>query len=243
MKNLESKTIADIVSENIKTADVFKKYGIDFCCGGGIIFKKTCEKHQVDRDELIKEINAAGKILDRQHDYKSWSPGFLAEYIQHTHHEYVREALNLLDQYMSKVVKVHAGHHPALLEIQELYEAVASELKQHMMKEEHILFPYIKKMESAISDAVKLPVAHFGTVRNPIQVMNQEHENAGDLLARIKVLSNNYTAPEWACNTFKALYAKLDEFEQDLHLHVHLENNILFPKAIELEQRINKGSE
>lgn len=243
MENLESKTIADIVSENIKTADVFKKYGIDFCCGGGITLNKACEKHQVDRDALIKEINAAGIIHNRQNDYKSWPPGFLAEYIQHTHHAYVREALNLLDQYMAKVVKVHGAHHTALYEIKELYAAIAGELKQHMMKEEHVLFPYIKKLEMANEEGAILPAAHFGTVRNPIQVMNQEHENAGDLMARIKVLSNNYTAPEWACNTFKALYAKLDEFEQDLHLHVHLENNILFPKAIELEQRINKGSE
>lgn len=241
MENLESKTVADIVSANIKTADVFKKYGIDFCCGGGITLDKACEKHKVDRDVLIKEIHAAEKKSGRDHDYKSWSPGFLADYILNTHHTYVREALGLLDQYMAKVVKVHGGHHAPLLEIQELYAAIASELKQHMMKEEQILFPYIKKLEDAITGGGLPPGSHFGTVRNPIQVMNQEHENAGDLMSRIRVLTNNYTPPEWSCNTFKALYAKLLEFEQDLHLHVHLENNILFPKAIELEQRFNKG--
>ncbi len=243
MENLESKTIANIVSENIRTADVFKKYGIDFCCGGGITLNKACEKHSLNRDELINEIHAAGKAPGRDHDYKSWSPGFLSEYIQYTHHTYVREALSLLDQYMVKVVKVHGSHHTALYEIDDLYTAIAGELKQHMMKEEQILFPYIKQMERAIEEGAMIPMAHFGKINNPIQVMNQEHEKAGNLMASIKDLSNNYTPPEWACNTFKALFAKLEEFEQDLHLHVHLENNILFPKAIELEQRINKNRE
>ena len=240
MENIANRTVADIVADNIKTAHVFKRYGIDFCCGGGITVEKACEKNKVDYGNLLAEIIATAGNADRQHDYKSWSPGFLADYIVNTHHTYVNESLNILDQYMEKVVRVHGQHHPPLLDIQQLYSAVAEELKQHMMKEERILFPYIKSLENAVTTHSTMPDVHFGTVKNPIQVMNQEHENAGDLLERINKLTNKYSAPEWACNTFKALYAKLDEFEQDLHLHVHLENNILFPKAIELESKFNR---
>ncbi len=228
--------VADVVSDNIKTADIFKKYGIDFCCGGGISIAKACEKKKVNLEELMNDLKSINSNLKPSQDFNKWELDFLIDFIVNTHHAYVREAFQLLDDYTSKVAKVHGAHHPPVLEIERLYVLVKAELLQHMQKEEHILFPYIKQMVLAKKENIPLTASHFGTVRNPISLMQMEHENAGDILKEIATLSMNYTPPEWACNTFKALYAKLDEFEQDLHLHVHLENNILFPKAILVEK-------
>ncbi|HQW45680.1 MAG: iron-sulfur cluster repair di-iron protein [Bacteroidetes bacterium] len=230
--------IADVVSENIKTADIFKKYGIDFCCGGGISIFKACEKKNIDYDELINELNHVDKHGMPTHNFNKWGLDFLADYIVNTHHAYVLDAFVLLDAYTNKVSKVHGVHHPPVLEIERFYQSVKAELLQHMHKEEGILFPYIKQLiqiKNGNDPKINFP---FGSIQIPIQLMEKEHQNAGDALRQIATLSNNYTTPEWACNTFKALYAKLDEFEQDLHLHVHLENNILFPKAIDLEINI-----
>ncbi|MBP9214694.1 MAG: iron-sulfur cluster repair di-iron protein [Chitinophagaceae bacterium] len=228
--------IAEVVSENIKAADIFKKHGIDFCCGGGISIAKACEKKNLNIDDIMSELkNLDNKILPSQ-NFNKWELDFLTDYIVNTHHAYVLEAIELLDAYSVKVAKVHGENHPPVLEIERLYNMVKMELLQHMQKEERILFPYIKQMVNSKNENCPLINSHFGTVQNPINMMQAEHENAGDVLKEIANLSMNYTPPEWACNTFKALYAKLDEFEQDLHLHVHLENNILFPKAIELEK-------
>ena len=142
-------------------------------------------------------------------------------------------------QYAAKVAKVHGHHYTEVVKINHLFNEVAKELAVHMKKEELILFPFIKKLAKADKEGVIAAIPHFGSVNNPIKMMEEEHENAGDIFKEIKQLSNNYTPPKEACNTFKALYAKLDEFEQDLHQHIHLENNILFPKAIVLEQKNN----
>jgi regulator of cell morphogenesis and NO signaling len=234
--NISEQKIADIVSANIKTADIFKKFGIDFCCGGGISIAKVCEKKNIDLDQLLIELNGVdNKVLPSQ-NFNKWELDFLIDYIVNTHHAYVLEAIELLDAYSTKVAKVHGEHHPPVLEIERLYNLVKAELLQHMQKEEQILFPYIKHLVKAKKENTQVANPHFGSVQNPIQMMEKEHEMAGDIFKEISNLTFNYTPPEWACNTFKALYAKLDEFEQDLHLHVHLENNILFPKAIELEK-------
>lgn len=235
---ISEKKIADIVASNIKTADVFKKHGIDFCCGGGISIEKACEKRNVDLDSLLKELNDIDSIVLPSQNFNKWEIDFLIDYIINTHHAYVLEAFELLDAYSQKVAKVHGEHHPAVIEIERLYSLVKSDLLMHMQKEEQILFPYIKQMIKARKENMPLPHAHFGSITNPINMMEEEHENAGDVFKEIANLTLNYTPPEWACNTFKALYAKLDEFEQDLHIHVHLENNILFPKAVELEKKL-----
>lgn len=229
--------VADIVTLNIKTADVFKKHGIDFCCGGGISIEKACEKNKVDLDLLLSELNTALKSKNENaHDFSKWNIDFLASYIINVHHKYVLEAIELLDAYSSKVVSVHGKNHTDLYKIADLYNEVKAELIQHMQKEENVLFPYIISLANAQKLQQPLPTAHFGSVKNPIQMMQMEHENAGNILQEIATLTSNYSPPEWACNTFKAFYAKLDEFEKDLHIHVHLENNILFPKAILIEQ-------
>lgn len=232
---VEEMTVGGMVSANIKTAHVFKKHGIDFCCGGGISIEKACAKKNIDLETLLEELrNIDEKVLPSQ-NYNSWKPDFLADYIVHTHHTYVKESMELIEAYASKVARVHGEGHPPVVRIYALFQEVAREMTAHMQKEELVLFPYIKKLVSARREAWQIEAPPFGTVRNPVSMMEQEHERVGDLLKEIAVLSNQYTPPDWACNTFKALYAKLDEFEQDLHLHVHLENNILFPKALLLE--------
>lgn len=235
MKNNDSKTVAEFVTENIKTADVFKKHGIDFCCGGGVTIKEACKKNAVDFDTLITELNLVESTNSFLNDYNKWELDFLIDFIQNTHHKYVDENLTLLKQYVDKVAQAHGDNHPEIFEIQELIHVVSDELTTHMKKEELLLFPFIKKLVRAKREHTKIEKPYFDSVNNPIQMMEEDHDHAGDIFKRISELTNKYKTPEGACNTFKALYAKLEEFEDDLHQHVHLENNILFPKARKLE--------
>ncbi|TDQ25405.1 iron-sulfur cluster repair di-iron protein [Tenacibaculum caenipelagi] len=234
----KDKTVAEYVTENIKTAHIFKKYGIDFCCGGGITVEKACKKNKVNQADLEKELADVDAIKDVIEDYDKWELDFLIIYIENVHHMYIRESLPIISQYANKVAKVHGHHYSEVIEINQLFHEVANELLSHMQKEEQVLFPFIKQLVQAKKEGIKNITPPFGTVNNPIRMMEYEHENAGNIFKQIAKLSNNYTPPEGACNTFKALYAKLDEFEQDLHTHIHLENNILHPKAILLEKEI-----
>lgn len=235
MENIASKTVAEVVAENIKTADVFKKNGIDFCCGGGVAVVKICQKKDIDFDQLEKELQNAGRTINRSQDYNSWSLDFLIDYIVNTHHTYVTEAIPLILQYSNRVAEVHGHHYKEVVEINLLFHEVAEELSAHLKKEEQILFPFVKSIVKANKEGYSIPQPSFGTVGNPIKMMEMEHETAGDIFKKIRELSNDYTPPVEACNTYRALYAKLEEFEEDLHQHIHLENNILFPKALLLE--------
>lgn len=239
MRDLASKTVADLVTENIQTAHIFKKYGIDFCCGGGISIQKACEKANVDYDLLTTDLLNVENKITRATDYNSWQLDFLTDHIINVHHAYVEENIPLLLQYSERVAKVHGHHYTELVEIRDLVREVAGELSAHLKKEELILFPFIKRMVNAKKEGKELPAPNFGTVDNPIKMMEAEHEDAGELFRRIAALSNNYTPPQGACNTYRAFFAKLEEFEQDLHQHVHLENNILFPKSLKLEKELN----
>ena len=234
----KDKTVADYVTENIKTAHIFKKYGIDFCCGGGITIEKACKKHKVNQVDLEKELAEVDIVKDIIEDYDKWELDFLMIYIENVHHTYIRESLPIISQYVNKVAKVHGHHYSEVIEINQLFHEVANELLSHMQKEEQVLFPYIKQLVQAKKEGDNSVIPPFGTVNNPIKMMEYEHESVGNIFKQIAKLSNNYTPPEGACNTFRALYAKLDEFEQDLHKHIHLENNILHPKAILLEKDI-----
>lgn len=235
MKTLEEKTVAELVTENIKTAHVFKKHGIDFCCGGGVSIKRACEKADIDMNTLLDDLSNLEVAQDRATNYNSWKLDFLTDHIINVHHTYVEENIPLLQQYAARVAEVHGHHYTELLEIKELFTQVAQELSAHLKKEELILFPFIKKLVLSKNEGTPVPAIHFGTIENPIKMMEVEHEEAGDIFKKIAALSNNFTPPEGACNTYRAFYAKLDEFEQDLHQHIHLENNILFPKALTLE--------
>ena len=234
----ENKTVAQVVSENIKAAHVFKKHGIDFCCGGGISIEKACEKNNVDFNALVDDLLIVDEKPNRGLDYNNWDLNFLMGHIINIHHSYVEESSQILLQYAEKVATVHGHHYTEVIEINNLIKDVVSELASHMKKEELILFPYIKQLVEAELAGIQAPLPQFGSVNNPIKMMEIEHENAGDVFKTIAKLSNNYTPPEEACNTFRAFYAMLDEFEQDLHQHIHLENNILHPKAKALEIKI-----
>lgn len=233
-------TIGEMVADDYRKAEVFKRFGIDFCCGGKDQLDKICDKKGIN----LEEVKQALKSLDErqlQHnmqDYQNWGVDILSEYITNTHHKYVNDALPLLEEYSAKVARVHGDAQPEVIEIASLFQAVANELRIHMNKEESILFPYIKQMAMAKHLGELLPLSPFGTIRNPINMMESEHESAGGNMQAINELSNGYNPPEWACNTYKVLYAKLQEFENDLHQHVHLENNILFPNAINLEMAL-----
>ena len=239
MNTLETKTVADLVTENIKTAHIFKKYGIDFCCGGGITIQKAAEKAKVNLSELEKDLLNVENTTTRGSDFNKWNLVFLTDHIINVHHAYVEDSIPLINQYAERVQKVHGHYYPELVEINLLFKKVAGELAAHCKKEELILFPFIKKMVKIKKEGTILPET-YGTVDNPIKMMETEHEEAGNIFKEIAKLSNNYTPPKGACNTYKAYYAKLDEFEQDLHQHVHLENNILFPKALKLERDLKK---
>ena len=240
MNTIENKTVAEVVAENIKTAHVFKKHGIDFCCGGGITIDKACEKKNIDYSILIEELLNVDKA-PKAYDYNSWNLGFLIDHIINVHHSYVEESIPLILQYSNRDAEVHGHHYSEVIKINNLFTEVANELGAHLKKEENILFPYIKQLLKLKEENAALPSTPFGAVNNPIRMMETEHESAGDVFKTIAQLTNNYTPPEGACNTFRALYAKLEEFEQDLHQHIHLENNILHPKAIELEQSFNES--
>ena len=240
MIEIEDKTVAEVVANNIKTAHVFKKYGIDFCCGGNIGVKEVCEKKKVDYATIYEELQHVGDLKDFGQDYNRWGLDFLIDYIVNNHHSYVNNALPIMQQYASKVAKVHGEHAPEVIEINKLVNEVVVDLTNHMLKEETVLFPMVKELVETMKHTKELISFHCGSLNNPIHVMEIEHEGAGDIFKRIAQLSNNYKAPEWACNTYRALYALLEEFEQDLHQHIHLENNILFPKVVAMENEMIK---
>ncbi|HEY4617555.1 MAG TPA: iron-sulfur cluster repair di-iron protein [Flavobacterium sp.] len=236
MGTLDKKTIGEYVAQDFRTAALFSKYGIDFCCKGNRTIEEVCEKKEVSREDLLNQIT---EILatknDSGIDFKSWPLDLLADYIEKTHHRYVEEKIPVLLQFLDKLCKVHGASHPELFEINELFKGCAGELTQHMKKEELILFPFIKKMVKATISDELIEQPPFGTVNNPIAMMMAEHEAEGDRFVKIATLTNNYTPPADACNTYKVTFSMLNDFEQDLHKHIHLENNILFPKAAALE--------
>jgi len=240
METLEKNTqkaIGQFVAEDYRTAAVFSKYKIDFCCNGNKTIEDACLKKGIDSNVLMEELNAViNTNTNETIDYKSWPIDLLAEYIEKKHHRYVEEKIPVLRQFLDKLCRVHGERHPELLKINELFTASAGELATHMKKEELILFPFIKKMVKAKLENIAVLSPQFGTVENPIAMMMEEHDNEGQRFRDIAELTDNYNPPADACNTYKVTFAMLEEFEKDLHLHIHLENNILFPEAIKLEK-------
>ncbi len=162
----------------------------------------------------------------------------MIDYIVNNHHFYVVNATSTIEKHLQKVAAAHGEKHPEVISIQEIFNSLKEELLNHMQKEEKMLFPYIKKLNIAVKNSLEVPIAPFGTVDNPLRVLESEHESAGKMMAEINKLSDGYVPPENACGTYIVLYSELKEFENDLHKHVHLENNILFPKALELEGKL-----
>ncbi len=235
---LENKTIREIALESPGTTRIFEELKIDYCCGGSVNFKEACEKAKVAPGEVAARIN---EIINKNAEpagegfSEHTSPSKLIKFILDKHHEFTRSEMKRLTPLMEKVAYKHGESHPELLKLKELFYELNDDLMPHMHKEEQILFPYINNLE--VSEITNL-AAHrppFGTVQNPIRMMNMEHETVGDILRNMRELTNDYGAPADACPSYKALYFGLEEHEKDLHRHIHLENNILFPMAIEME--------
>mgnify|MGYP003586661795 FL=1 len=232
----QEKTIGDFVAENFRTAEVFKKYNIDFCCKGGRTVEEACDKKKVSPEEIYRELEEVANRKSEDIDFNSWPLDLLADYVEKTHHRYVEEKSAMLIPYLNKLCKVHGERHPELFEINELFIGSAQDLAAHMKKEELILFPFIKQMVEAKKNGEPLPAPRFGTVENPVAMMKHEHEAEGERFVKIAELTNNYEFPDDACGTYQVTYRMLEDFQNDLHKHIHLENNILFPKAIAMEK-------
>lgn len=239
MKTSEKQTVGEFVAQDFRTAALFSKYKIDFCCKGNRTLEEVCEKKGLDTNTIQNELNA---VLDSKSDsaidFKSWPTDLLIDYIEKTHHRYVEEKSTALLFYLDKLCKVHGERHPELFEIALHFKICAGELAQHMKKEELILFPFVKKLYSATKNNTPIEQPLFGTVDNPIAMMQDEHEAEGERFLKIAALTNDYTPPNDACQTYKVTFAMLKEFEQDLHKHIHLENNIVFPKAKAMEAQL-----
>jgi regulator of cell morphogenesis and NO signaling len=238
VENLVEKTLAEIVTDNIKAAVIFEEFGLDFCCKGNRGLSDACTDKNIDVQKVVNELTNLSRNGNGKENPDNWTLDFLVDYIINNHHQYVRRMIPVISLHTDKVASVHGKNHPETLKIADLFLEVREELESHMMKEERILFPYIKIMVQSQQDNSQLTPPPFGSIQNPIRMMESEHTSAGDALSQIRELSKNYTHPEDACNTFKALYSELKEFEEDLHKHIHLENNILFPKSIEIESKL-----
>lgn len=241
METAQKITIGELVAKDYRAATVFESFGIDFCCKGNRTIEEACEKKKVDVTEVKKALdNLLINPTDDSNDYNFWPLDILAEYIEKKHHRYVEERIPLLLQYLNKLCKVHGEAHPELLEITHLFSASAGELTTHMKKEEFILFPYIRKMVKKPIGAAAGEASNFRSVELPIKMMMEEHEAEGDRFEKIAELTENYNPPADACNTYRVTYALLDEFERDLHKHIHLENNILFPRSVAYEKKVKQ---
>ncbi|HTI07909.1 MAG TPA: iron-sulfur cluster repair di-iron protein [Puia sp.] len=240
-ENIPEITLGELAVQDIRKTQVFKKYGIDFCCGGGKTVREACAEKGLDVAKVLQELGQADNLVaSRALPYNEWPLDFLADYIVNTHHSYVKKNLPEIRAYAEKVTKVHGDRHPELATIRQLVQEVQDELNEHLGKEERVLFPYIKALVAAKTGGQPLTEPGFGTVQNPIRLMEMEHELVGKNLARIREISHNYLLPGDACASYGLLYKLLDAFEEDLHLHIHLENNILFPQALEMEKQLKK---
>ncbi len=230
-------TVRDVVAGDYRAATVFEKHGIDYCCGGARPLGAACREAGVPAEALLAELAGLGAApREDGRDYAAMDPAALVDHIIATHHAYVRGAIPTLLAHTAKVAEKHGERHPEMVEVARVFEGVAQEMTQHMMKEEQILFPYIKALAQQAASGCPAAPSPFGSVQNPIRMMEMEHESAGNAMARIHELTRGFTPPDDACTTYQATLGELDEFERDLHQHVHLENNILFPRAVEMER-------
>ena len=231
------KTVRDLALENPAATRIFERLRIDYCCGGGRTLTEACRAAAMPVEAVLAALDAAAAAQPAP--ARDWQTAPLADlvgHIQNTHHVYTREVLARVPALLETVCATHGPAHPELLRIRDTWDGLSAELSTHMMKEEMVLFPYIVRMEEAVLAGEPVLPPPFGTVRNPVAMMMREHDGAGDALREIRAASNNFTVPEEACLTFRSLYTALAEFEADLHQHIHLENNILFPRALELER-------
>ena len=229
MKTYKQTKIGDIVTQDFRAAEVFKKAGIDFCCGGSQSLEAACRDKKLDVAEIESELEKLeNSEPGSSHKFNEWKLDFLCDYIVNTHHQTVMKLLPELTFYTQKIAEVHSDNHPELSEIANLFAQVDTELRQHLRNEEEVLFPAIREVLKTNSAESK------ATIISEITRMTGEHEFAGGAMDKINELSHHYAVPDDGCNTYRVAYKLLEQFEDDLHIHVHLENNILYPKAMKL---------
>lgn len=230
-----NKSIGEIVAADFRTARIFENYGIDFCCGGKVALGTVCAEKGLDLTAITRELEAIqSEPAERSKNYSSWALPFLADYIVNTHHAYLKENDEQIAAYAQKIAGVHGAHHPEVIRIATIFDKIASDMVAHLKEEEEVFFPAIKRVDAARISGNTPDEKDRETIRVSLDRLYREHEEIGDAVHTIRHLSNDYAIPGDVCNTFMVTYQKLKEFEDDLHTHVHLENNILFPKAAEL---------
>ena len=233
------RTVRELALENPAATRVFEKLGIDYCCGGNKSLEQACLAANLPLDKVLDSLESAtqsAQPVQKDHKWPSEMLADLAAHIRNTHHKYTREEIARLGPLFNKVCSVHGKNHPELLRVRASFEGLAQELTMHMMKEENVLFPYIVRMEESVIEKVPVLPPFFGSVQHPVSMMEHEHESAGNALRAMREASSGYTPPADACISYRTLYNALRDFEADMHHHIHLENNILFPRAIAMEK-------
>jgi regulator of cell morphogenesis and NO signaling len=228
-------TVREAATTIPESTRVFEKLKIDYCCGGNTPLREACANAGITFEEVERMLNQAQVTDDRTIDFQTVTQASLINHIVEKHHVFTREEMARLAPLFAKVVSVHGQNHPELPHANELFRRLSDDMTSHMFKEEQILFPYIKSLERAAVNKLPAPFAPFGTVNNPVRMMMMEHDVAGEILRELRKVTNDYALPSDACISFQTLYQALENFEKDLHQHIHLENNLLFPRAIELE--------
>jgi regulator of cell morphogenesis and NO signaling len=238
-ERLTTATIGEIVATDFRAAGVFERFGIDFCCGGRRLLADACRSAEADPSAVIGALDALTGSHDAAADATQWSVGRLIDYIVSVHHAYIRAAAPAITQHLAKIEEVHGERHPELARVRRYFDGIDADLRQHMVKEEQVLFPYVRELAERDETCGRV-LSPFGTVGNPIDMMEREHREVADALRLIRELTHGFTAPADGCTTYQVAMAELARFERDLHQHVHLENNVLFPRALELERRDNR---
>ena len=232
-----TQTVGELATQFPGATREFEKLGIDYCCGGNRTLGEACAEAKITVEQALARLQE-GLAASPTKDQRNWQAASLADLIAHingTHHVFVRSECPRIESLVAKVVSVHGKNHPELLDVQHIFSDLAGELSVHLMKEEQILFPYVLRLEEAVFAGEPAPPAMFGTVVNPVRMMMTEHDGAGDALRKLRSVTNDYAVPADACISYKTLSEALKGFEADLHQHIHLENNILFPRAVALE--------
>jgi regulator of cell morphogenesis and NO signaling len=227
-----AKTIGEIVAADFRTAKIFENHGIDFCCGGKVALAATCTEKGLNLATITKELEAVqNEPAERSQNYSSWTLPFLADYIVNTHHVYLKENDEQIAAYARKIADVHGARHPEVIRIATIFGKIAADMAVHLKEEEEVFFPAVKRADAARTAGKTPDATDRETIRADLLKLHREHEEIGDAVHTIHHLSKEYAIPDDACNTFMLTYRMLKEFEDDLHKHVHLENNILFQKA------------
>jgi regulator of cell morphogenesis and NO signaling len=240
-----TQTVREVATTLPNATRIFEKLGIDYCCGGGKSLADACAQAKLSLGDVLRSLEQGGEsALPAAGDQAEFARATLGELVSHivsTHHAYVKQEVPRIQKLLARVVSVHGRNHAELLDIQQVFAGLAAELTSHMMKEEVVLFPYVVQLEEAIETGKGAPRASFGTVNNPVQMMEMEHESAGQALRELRSLTGDYTAPADGCFTYNTVFAAMKDFEADLHQHIHLENNLLFRRAVAMESGLQSA--